>query len=86
MPREVTDADGTTWSCTPAYAGLATEEGALPDAARVDGSEDEYWIVCTPSGGAQTVRIAAPADWERGWSDEELTAAIREGREGAGVR
>ena len=77
MPREVTDADGTTWSCTPAYAGLATEEGTLPEAARVEGRDDAYWIVCTPSGGAQTVRITAPAEGEGGWSDEQLTTAIR---------
>jgi hypothetical protein len=76
MPRDVTDADGTTWSCTPAYAGLATG-GEPPDAARVDGADDCYWLVCTPSGGAPSVRVAVAADWEQALADDALLARIR---------
>jgi hypothetical protein len=79
MPREVTDADGVTWSCAPAYAGLATD-GAMPEQAKVDGT-DRYTVVCTPSGGAQTVRIEVPEDWEAAWSDEEVARAIGEARD-----
>jgi hypothetical protein len=76
MPRDVTDADGITWSCTPAYAGLAGD-GAPPDAARVEGTDDRYWLVCTPSGGAASVRLEVPGDWERSLDDEALLARIR---------
>lgn len=51
MPREVTDADGTTWSCIQAFAGL---------------------------GGAQSVRVKLPENWEHDASDEELLGAIAE--------
>ncbi len=76
MPREVTDADGTTWTCTPAFAGLAAD-GAMPDAARVPGTDDCYHLVCTPSGGAQSVRLTVPEDWETALSDEALVERIR---------
>ena len=79
MPREVTDADGTTWSCVPAYSGLSAD-GEVPDAARVEGTEDRYWLVCTPSGGAQSVRVEVPADWDTAVSDEALLALIRDGQ------
>lgn len=81
VPREVTDADGVTWSCTPAYAGLASD-GAMPEAARVEGT-DRYAVVCTPSGGAQTVRLEVPADWETAMDDAALLAAIDAARDGA---
>jgi hypothetical protein len=77
MVREVTDADGTTWSCVPPYQGLGSGDEGMPDAARVDGAEDRYYLVCTPSGGAQSVRITVPGDWERALSDEALVASIR---------
>jgi hypothetical protein len=34
-------------------------------------------VVCTPSGGAQSVRIALPGDWEKKISDEQLVDRIR---------
>ena len=59
--REITDADGTVWTCIQAYAGL----GNNPDkqeAAQLEGSRDVH-VVCTPSGGARSVRLALPPDW-----------------------
>ena len=47
------------------------------EAARIDGKADAFQVVCTPSGGAQSVRIELPGDWEQQTSDEELLAMIQ---------
>ena len=73
MPREVTDGEGTTWSCVEAYAGLSDE--GKSDAARVEGT-DRFRVVCTPSGGARTVELELPAGWEESLSDDELLREI----------
>jgi hypothetical protein len=75
MPREITDADGTTWSCIQAFAGLGNDPEKA-DAARVEGAGDRLHVVCTPSGGAKSLRLELPEDWETGLSDEALLNAI----------
>ena len=75
MAREVTDTDSITWSCIQAYAGLSDNE-EKSDAAKVSGEDDAYWVVCTPSGGAKSVRIKLSGDWENSYSDEELLDLI----------
>jgi hypothetical protein len=75
MPRELTDADGIRWTCAQPYAGLSDEAGDK-SAARV--APDRYEVVCTPSGGAQTVRLELTADWETALDDEALLAKIKE--------
>ena len=60
-PREVTDADAIKWSCIEA---TAAGEGKAAVA-----------VVCTPSGGAQSVRLELSADWIR-LPETELLAAI----------
>ena len=84
MPREVTDGDGVRWTCVQAYAGLAqsADESGNKDAARVDGAEDRFRVVCTPSGGAQTAELELPGDWEEGVDDEALLKAIQSARPG----
>ncbi len=77
MPREVTDSDGTTWSCIQAFAGLE-QDAEKKEAARVDGSRDRFHVVCTPSGGAKSVRVELSGDWEKGLSDEALLRAIHQ--------
>jgi hypothetical protein len=76
MPREVTDADGVTWSCIQALAGLGNDP-AKAAAARVDGTADRYRVVCTPSGKAHSVRVELPGGWEETCPDDEILAAIR---------
>ena len=80
MPREVRDAEGTAWSCVQAYAGLSSDP-EKDAAARVDGAPDRYHVVCTPSGGAQSVRLELPGEWEESLSDEELLGEIGRARE-----
>ncbi|MBW4508737.1 MAG: hypothetical protein KME64_19815 [Scytonematopsis contorta HA4267-MV1] len=75
MAREVTDSDNITWSCAEAYSGLSDSE-EKSDAAKVKGEDNKYWVVCTPSGGAKSVRIKLSGDWENSSSDEELLDLI----------
>ncbi len=77
MPREVMDSDGITWSCIQAFAGLG-KDPEKTEAARVDGTRDTFHVVCTPSGGAKSVRVELPGNWEKGLSDEKLLQAIHE--------
>jgi hypothetical protein len=77
MPREVTDGDGVTWTCAQAYAGLGGgDDREKAEAARVDGTRDRYRVVCTPSGGAQSVELELPGGWEQSMGDADLLAAI----------
>lgn len=81
MPREVTDADGIAWTCIQAFAGLGKDREKT-DAARVDGAENLVHVVCTPSGGAKSVRLELPEDWEERLDDQALVKAIGDGGEG----
>ena len=62
MPREVTDADGTVWSCAQPYANLADDEKAQAAAERAAEAPGHVAVVCTPTGGAQSVRVELPVD------------------------
>ncbi|GGF04482.1 hypothetical protein [Hymenobacter cavernae] len=75
--REVTDSHNTTWTCVQAYAGL---EGKVAEKAAKLAETDEGLVpvVCTPSGGAQTVRLELQSNWLDDLSDEELQNAIAE--------
>lgn len=75
MPREITDLDGITWTCLQAFAGLGLD-AETADAARVRGAPDRVHVVCTPSGGARSVRLELPLAWEE-MSDEDLLRPIR---------
>ncbi|NJL23585.1 MAG: hypothetical protein HC895_26725 [Leptolyngbyaceae cyanobacterium SM1_3_5] len=77
MEREITDDQGTTWICVQAFSSLS-QDTEHQEAAKVKG-EDAYWVVCTPSGGAQSVRVKLPKDWES-LSDEDLLVAIEAAR------
>ena len=75
--REVTDTHHTTWTCVQAYAGL---EGKVAEKAAKLAETDEGLVpvVCTPSGGAQTVRVELKSNWYDDLSDDELQKAIAE--------
>jgi hypothetical protein len=76
MPRDVKDSDGVTWTCIQAFAGLG-KDPEKTEAARVEDSKNRFHVVCTPSGGARSVRIELPGNWEKSLSDEELLRAIK---------
>ena len=75
MTREITDDNGVTWSCIQAFAGLGNDPEKR-DAARVDGS-DRLRVVCTPSGGAASIRLELGDGWEAGIPDGDLLHAIQ---------
>ena len=74
--REVQDASGVRWVCVQALAGV---DGAVAREAaeRLESDDGMVPVVCTPSGGAQSVRIELPRTWAEQVSDEELLQAIR---------
>ncbi len=74
MEREVTDAEGITWSCIQAFTGLGTGPEKA-EAARVEGSRERFHVVCTPSGGARSVRLELPGGWVE-MGEDDLLAAI----------
>ncbi len=78
--REVTDQEGTTWTCVQAYAGLEGKNGEK--AAKISETEDhKVPVVCTPRGGAQSVRLQLPLDWLEQLEDEELLQQILQAQE-----
>jgi hypothetical protein len=76
MEREIQSADGITWKCVQAFSGLS-DSTENQDAAQVKGELDTYWVVCTPSGGAQSVRLKLQGEWYSTYSDEQLLDEIQ---------
>lgn len=80
MARDVAGEDDITWNCVQAYAGLS-DKPENEEAARVKGSGGRVRVVCTPSGGAKSVRVELQEDWESSLSDEDLLREIEKNRE-----
>jgi len=79
IQREVQDPENVTWSCVQALSGLSGE-AAEEAAERVESEEGKVPVVCTPSGGEQSVRVELPKGWEKQMSDEDLLATISKAR------
>lgn len=78
--REVTDKEGITWTCVQAYAALEGKDGEK--AAKLSESKDHTVpVVCTPGGGAQSVRVQLNKNWFNTLEDEDLLAKIAAERE-----
>ena len=77
--REVQDGENGRWVCVQALAGVA---GAAAEAAaeRLESDAGTVPVVCTPSGGAQSVRLELARGWEESVSDAELLGAIAAAR------
>jgi hypothetical protein len=65
-PCEVTDAEQVRWSCIEATQLADNAGGAVA-------------VVCTPSGGAQSVRLDLPLSWAD-LPEADLLAAIARAR------
>jgi molybdopterin-biosynthesis enzyme MoeA-like protein len=72
--REVTDKENITWTCIQAFAG--TESKLAEKATQLIENNGKLPVVCTPSGGAQTVRLELDIQWKDQLSDEELLKSI----------
>ena len=72
--REVQDQNNTRWVCVEALSGLSDNTSEV--AEKIQDRNGKVPVVCTPSGGAQTVRIKVDSDWVEKLSDEELVKQI----------
>ncbi len=72
--REVQDHKNTKWVCVEALSGLSDNSSEVAD--KIQDKNGKVPVVCTPSGGAQTVRIKVSPDWNESLSDEELVREI----------
>jgi hypothetical protein len=75
IQREVQDAENTTWTCVQALSGL-TGQAAEEAAERIESEKGTVPVVCTPSGGEQSVRLELAKDWVDTMSDDDLLKAI----------
>ena len=75
--REVTDAEQTTWTCIQAYAGVGDGEAAQALEEKRAAEGRGVPVVCTPSGGAQSVRLELTHDWVASLTDDALLAEIQ---------
>jgi hypothetical protein len=76
MQRELQDQEGTNWTCVQAYSGLHQSQ-ENQEAAKLNASENHVRVVCTPNGGARSIRIELPEDWFENLSDEQLLIRIK---------
>ena len=76
--REVIDQENVQWKCIQAFAG--TNGKAAQEAAELATDGETVDVICTPSGGAQTVRLKLNKEWADTLSDEELLKKIESGR------
>lgn len=73
--REVTDSENTRWTCVHTYS--MSEEKTSEQASELEKTEDgNVTVVCTPSGGSQTVRLKLPVNWEEEMDDTCLMEEI----------
>jgi hypothetical protein len=72
--REVRDQKNTKWVCVEALSGLSDNSADVAD--KIQDKDGNVPVVCTPSGGAQTVRIKVSGDWSEKLSDEDLLNEI----------
>ena len=75
--REVTDDEQTKWTCVQAYAGLGEGAAAEALAEKLASDGRPVPVVCTPTGGAQSVRLELSHDWVGALSDDDLLSQIR---------
>lgn len=78
--REVTDENNTTWTCVQAYAGL-DKEASEKATELTENDNGTVPVVCTPGGGAQSVRPQLPENWFDTLSDEDLLSEIKAAQE-----
>ena len=78
MQRDVTDADGTTWTLAQALAGASSEhaEASTEIAKRLTDKPGTVPVVATPRGGAQTVHLELADGWHEAMTDDDLVSAV----------
>ena len=78
--REVTDREGTTWTCVQAYTAGGGKK-AEKASKIIESPDQEVPVVCTPGGGAQSVRVQLPKNWLDNLPDQKILIKILEQKE-----
>lgn len=73
--RDVTDDEKTVWTCVQALSGVSGEAAEEAE-ERITSDRGTVPVVCTPRGGARSVRLDLSAEWETELSDESLLEKI----------
>ncbi|GEO09139.1 hypothetical protein [Segetibacter aerophilus] len=73
--REITDSENTRWTCVQAFS-MSNKEASEKAEAITETEQGKVTVVCTPTGGAKTVRLELDANWEEQMTDEHLSKAI----------
>ncbi|HYG01256.1 MAG TPA: hypothetical protein VD927_02370 [Chryseosolibacter sp.] len=76
--RQVQDENNLIWDCVEALSGLSPE--MVDKTKRMESTDASVTVVCTPSGGAQTVRLAVSPDWLEKLPDEKFLEKIKRER------
>jgi hypothetical protein len=77
--REIRDQNDLVWNCVQAFT--ATHGEAAEKATQLsEKNNGKIEVICTPSGGAQTVRLELYPDWLEKLSDHDLVKAITNAR------
>ena len=79
IQREVTDTEDTRWACVQAFSMTQGKTSAKAEKMSEDES-GKVSVVCTPTGGAQTVRLELTPGWEEEMTDDNLIEAITASR------
>ena len=74
IQREVTDSENTKWTCVQVYSGMNGDKAEKATAIS-ESEEGNVSVVCTPTGGSQSIRLELDKDWTE-LSDEELLRKI----------
>jgi hypothetical protein len=74
--REISDQDNTIWNCVQAYSGTDSKEMA-EKVAELE-ANGTVAVVCTPNGGAQSVRLQLAPDWLEALTDVQLLQKIQQ--------
>ncbi|WP_407363664.1 hypothetical protein HKW97_19840 (plasmid) [Pseudomonas luteola] len=74
--RTVQDEGNTTWTCVEAFSGGSQKMAKAAKSLTKD-AEGNVTVVCTPSGGEQSVRVSLPEAWIDKTSDQALLDAIQ---------
>jgi hypothetical protein len=73
--REVQDHENITWQCSQAFAAVESKF-AEQAKQKTQTRGGKVTVICTPSGGSQTVRLQLEKDWSEQLSDDDLLKAI----------
>ena len=79
--REVADKANVKWTCVQAYSG--TDEQSQKQVTEKTQEAGKVQVVCTPSGGAKSVRLELVTDWLQKLSDDELIDQIAQEQQNA---